>query len=116
MLKPSPPLIKQHSFFSEPSKDLLWLGIATPSSHSRASANPRCGKTACPSKETTPMCGSTPPPASSYSNLGTPYCIVQERSNSSRSPASSEVPIPPSKRPHFGLSCYREQGRFNCNL
>src|SRR5260370_34323093 len=93
MLKLGLPLVKQHSFFSEPSKDLPWLRIGSSSSHSRASANPRCGKPSCPSKETTLICGSTPPPASSYCKLRTPYCIVQERSYSSRQPASSEVRI-----------------------
>jgi len=93
MLELSPPLIKQHSFFSEPSKDLPWLRIGTPPSHSRASASPRCGKTSCPSKETTLISGSTRPPASSYSKLWTPYRIVRERSNCFEQPTSTEVPI-----------------------
>src|SRR5712664_4578389 len=93
MLKLNPPLNKQHCFSSEPSKDLPWLRIRIPSSHSRASVSPRCWKTCCLSKETTPICGSTPPPASSCSKLRTPYCIVRERPNGSRQPTSSEVPI-----------------------
>src|SRR2546422_8196156 len=93
MLKLSPPLIKQHSFFAEPSKDLPWLRFGTSSSHSRASASPHCGKTSCPSKDTTLIGGSMRPHASSYSKLRTPYGIVRERSSSFRQPSSSEVPI-----------------------
>lgn len=81
MLKLNPPLNKQHCFFSEPSKDVPWLRIGTPSSHSRAPASPRCGKTSCPSKETTLISGSTRPSASSYSKLWTPYRIARESSN-----------------------------------
>ena len=92
MLKLSPPLIK-HSFFSEPSKDLPWLRIGTPSSCSRASSSPRWGKTSCPSKQTTLIRGSTRPPASSYSKFRAPNCIVRDRSNNFRQPYSSEVPI-----------------------
>jgi hypothetical protein len=94
MLRLNPPLNKQHSFSSEPSKDLPWLRIRTPSSHSRASVSPRCWKMRCPSKITTLIGVSTRPPASSYSKSRTRYGIVWERSNSFERPSSSKVPIP----------------------
>src|SRR6266403_1212132 len=93
MQKLGPPLNKQPSFFSEPRKDLSWLRIGASSPHSRASANPRSGKPSCPSKETTLICSSTRPPPSSYSKLRRAVLLVQERSNSPRQPAYSEVPI-----------------------
>src|SRR6266478_3817295 len=92
MLYPRPPLIRPHSFFSGPSKDLPWPRIGTPSSHSGASANPRRGNASCPSKKTTPIFGSTPPPISSFNRLRTPYFIVR-RGQTVLLLTSSEGPV-----------------------